>query len=160
MSELRIAVLTCAAPPGAGDFDDTVGREIIDACEERGWLVVAYHVCPGEMECITTSILEMADMESADVVLTIGGTDLGPHDMAPEATERVCERLVPGLAEAIRSAARATDPGLILSRATAGIRGSSLVVNLPGHGEPAHASFGAIAGYLEQAAARLHGTGA
>jgi len=157
MSDLRIAVLTCSDSSAEGTADDECGRALIEACEDRGWLVVAYHVCASDLECITTSLLEMTDMENADVVLTTGGTGLGPRDMTPEATERVIERSTPGLAEHVRQACADTDAGRALSRGTAGIRGRSLIVNLPDDLGHVMVSFECVAGLFEPAVALMHG---
>jgi len=157
MSDLRIAVLTCSDSSADGTADDLSGRALIDACEDRGWLVVAYHVCASDMECVTTSLLEMTDMENADVVLTIGGIGLSPRDMTPEATARVTERSIPGLAEVLRQAYPATESSRVLSRGTAGMRGYSLIVNLPGELDSATASFECVADIFEPAVAMMRG---
>lgn len=158
MGDLRLGILTCSDSRAAGEHEDLAGRWVLDACEERGWLVVAYHVCPDEFECITTSIIEMVDVDETDVVLTLGGTGLGPRDVTPEATERICERMVPGLAEEIRRGTTSTDPHLMFSRATAGIRGETLVINLPGGERPTADAFTLLAGQLEYASAMIRGT--
>lgn len=156
MSDLRVAVLTCSDSCADGTAEDESGRAIIDACEDLGWLVVAYHVCADEMECVSTSLLEMADMESADIVLTLGGTGLGPRDITPEATERIIERAVPGIAEAVREASRGTNSPCLMSRATAGMRGQSLIINLPGGVAPTLAAFERIAPHLTTAVGMMH----
>lgn len=157
MGDLRLGILTCSDSRAEGIKEDDAGRWVVDVCEERGWLVVAYHVCPDDFECITTSVIEMADVDEVDVVLTLGGTGIGPRDTTPEATERVCERMVPGLAEEIRSGIASASPQLMFSRATAGIRGNTLVVNLPGGEEPTAKAFGLIADQLEYASEMIRG---
>lgn len=157
MSEIRVAVITCSDPIASGEVDDRAGHDIIDACEARDWLVVAYHVCPLEIECISTSLIEMTDMEEADVVFTLGGTGLHPRDVTPEATERVCERMVPGLAELLRSLTRESGTSCVLSRATSGTRGGSLIVNLPGGPADAATAFDALAGTVPSAIEMLGG---
>ena len=131
MEDLRIGILTCSDSRAEGAEDER-GHAVISVCEERGWTVIAYHVSPDEAESISLSLIEMCDAEEADVVFTLGGTGLGCRDITPEATETVCERLVPGIAETIRHKAEDGDPAQTLSRATAGIRGNTLIVNLPG----------------------------
>lgn len=157
MAELRIGIITCSDSRALAGAEDTAGRALMDACESRGWVIIAYHVCPNEAECISTSIIELADAEEADVVLTIGGTSLGPHDVTPDATASLCERFVPGIAEAIRSRCVLHDPSFVLSRGVVGVRGSTLIVNLPGGDGPALEGFAAAADHLETAVARLSG---
>ncbi len=158
MSDLRIAIVTCSDSCAAGTADDEAGRAIIEACEARDWLVVAYHVCSDEMECISTSLMEMSDMEDADVVMTVGGTGLGPRDVTPEATSRVIERPVPGIAEMVRDACRSDETYGALSRGIAGMRGRNLIINLPGGGTArALASFEHVAPLFEGAVAMIRG---
>lgn len=162
MSELRVAVLTCSdalascTQEPSADVEDATGLAIIDACEARGWMIVAYHVCPKDGECVATSLNEMCDVEEADVVLTIGGTGLSACDVTPEVTELVSERLVPGIAEAIRQRAVGMDRAQMLSRATAGIRGSTLIINLPDDRITALDALEFVADLLEPASEQVH----
>lgn len=156
MTELRVGVLSCSDSCASGHAEDVVGRKIVELCEENEWLVIAYHVCHDDPESICTSMLEMTDLDEVDAILTIGGTALGPRDVTPESTERVCERMVPGLAETIRARTAASDPDLMLSRATAGVRGHTLIVNLPGGGDHAIDAFWVVAGQMERASEMLH----
>lgn len=155
MGELRIGVLTCSDSRASGGLEDSAGLGVIAACEERDWLVVAYHVTARDIESITTSIGEMADMDKADVIITLGGTGLTPRDVVPEATEAVCDRLVPGLSEIVRCAPCGGENTFALSRATAGVRDRTLVVNLPGGLGPTHAAFEALTRQLENAVSQL-----
>lgn len=157
MSDLRIAVLSCSDSASSGSADDDAGRALIEACEARGWLVVSYHVCPDEIECITTSLLEMTDMEGVDMALTVGGVGLRPRDITPDATMRIIERPVPGLAELVRRGCGADALECALSRGVAGIRGHSLIVNLPSDPERVRTSFDAVAGLFEGAVDMMRG---
>lgn len=159
MAELKIAILTCSDSRAAGDEEDTAGRTLRDVCEARGWMVVAYHVCPDDAECIATSIAELADVEGADVVLTCGGTGLGPRDVTPEATTVACDRMVPGIAEAIRAGSLGITPRAMLSRAVAGTLGHTLVVNLPGSEKAAVECFDLVADQFEHAIDMMAGGG-
>ena len=156
MSELRIGVLTCSDPKAAG-AEDSDGLLLIKACEEKGWYVIDYHVCPDDAEAIACSLLELCDAEQADVIFTLGGTGLRPHEITPDATERVSERLVPGIAEAIRDCCGDAKHEHVLSRATAGIRGQTLIINLPGGAERAMEAFGAVADHLPVAVDHIGG---
>lgn len=159
MAVLRIGVMTCSDTRFAGEAEDTAGRALMDLCEERGWSVVAYHVVPDEPEAIAVKLVEMADVDGADVLLTTGGTGLGPRDVCPETTLAVCDREVPGIAQAIRSASLAITDRAMLSRAIAAQRGDTLVVNLPGSEKAARESFAVVAGVLEHAVDMMAGGG-
>ncbi len=155
MRDLRIGVVTVSGRGSCIESEDVVGRALIEAVESYGWIVVAYHCCPSDAECIASSMIEICDADEADVLLTVGGTGLHPSDIAPEVTERVCERVVPGLAEFVREDARKNDPTQALSRGTAGMRGNTLLLNLP-NGEQAVSSFRAVTDLLESAVDRIH----
>lgn len=159
MAELRVGVLTCSDTRARGEAEDTAGRALIELVEERGWLVVAYHVTKDDRESIGASIMEMADVEDADIVLTCGGTGLGPRDVTPEATLDTAERLVPGIAEAIRSESYRVTKRAMLSRGLAAQRGATLIINLPGSEKAARESFGFVADQLEHAVEMIAGGG-
>ncbi len=159
MAELRVGVLTCSDTRSAGEAEDTAGRALIELAEERGWLVVAYHVCPDDRECIGASLMEMADVEEADVVFTAGGTGLGPRDVTPEATLDVAEREAPGIAEYLRMRSAAVTGRAILSRGVAATRERTLIVNLPGSEKAVRESFGFLADQLEHAVDMMAGGG-
>jgi molybdopterin adenylyltransferase len=126
---LRAAVLTVSDGVHAGTREDRSGDALADLLAAAGYEVLR-RVVPDERDAIGASVVELA--RAARVVLTTGGTGLGPRDVTPEATSDVIERLAPGIAEAIRADAIAKTPHGLLSRGVAGIRGSTLVVNLPG----------------------------
>ena len=159
MAELRIGVLTCSDTRSRGEAEDTAGRALIELAEAAGWLVVAYHVCPDDRECIAASLTEMCDVEDADIVFSCGGTGLGPRDVTPEATMDIAERAVPGIAEYLRSESLKVTKRAMLSRATAAQRGTTVIVNLPGSEKAARESFGFIAPQLEHAVEMVHGGG-
>lgn len=159
MAELRIGVLTSSDTRSKGEAEDTAGRALMALAEERGWLVVAYHVCPDDRECIGASLMEIADVDEADIVFTCGGTGLGPRDVTPEATRDVAERPVPGIAEYIRASSMQITKRAMLSRAVAAVRGRTLIVNLPGSEKAARESFAFIADELEHAVEMMAGGG-
>ncbi len=158
-SELRFAVLTCSDTRAAGEAEDTAGRALIDLVKERGGLVIAYDIRPDDGESIAAALIEMADSDDADVILTCGGTGFGPRDITPEVTEAVCERMAPGIAEAIRAESMQVTRRAMLSRGTAGLRGKSLVINLPGSEKAARESFGFVVDQLEHAVEMMAGGG-
>lgn len=159
MAELRLGVLTCSDTRAAGAAEDTAGKALIDLAEERGWLVAAYHVTPDDAEAIGVSIAEMSDIEDVDIILTCGGTGLGPRDVTPEITRQLCDRLVPGIPEYIRMRSLEVTKRAMLSRGAAGQRGMTLIINLPGSEKAARESFGFIADQLEHAVEMMAGGG-
>ncbi len=159
MAELRIGVLTCSDSRARGEAEDTAGRALIELVEARGWLIVSYHVCPDDRECISASLAEMADLEDADIILTCGGTGLSPRDVTPEATADVAEREVPGIAEYIRAQSLLVTRRAALSRGIAAQRGRTVIINLPGSEKAARESFGFIAPELEHAVEMIAGGG-
>jgi molybdenum cofactor synthesis domain-containing protein len=128
----RIAVLTISDGVDAGTRDDTSGGAIAAWIEARGSTIVARDVVPDAADRISAALLVLADRADVDVVLTTGGTGFTTRDITPEATRAVIERDVPGIAERLRAAGAAATPYAALSRGIAGLRGSTLIVNLPG----------------------------
>jgi molybdopterin adenylyltransferase len=128
---VRIAILTVSDRVAAGTRDDRGGEALAERAGQAGAAVVARLVVPDEREAIATALRDLAGR--ADVVLTTGGTGLGPRDVTPEATRSVLDREAPGIAEALRAASLAITPFAMLSRAAAGLLGRVLVVNLPGN---------------------------
>jgi molybdenum cofactor synthesis domain-containing protein len=126
---VRAAVLTVSDGVSAGEREDESGDLLAAALAENGWEVERRTV-PDDRDEIATALRELAGTSA--LVLTTGGTGFGPRDVTPEATAEVVERGAPGIAEAVRADALARTPHGMLSRGTAGIVGSTLVVNLPG----------------------------
>jgi molybdopterin adenylyltransferase len=126
---VRAAVLTVSDGVTAGTRDDRSGDLLDELLAAEGFEVVR-RVVPDEREAIAEAIAELAG--ETRLVLTTGGTGLAPRDVTPEATAEVLDRLAPGIAEAIRADSIAKTPHALLSRGIAGVRGTSLVVNLPG----------------------------
>jgi molybdopterin adenylyltransferase len=126
---VRAAVVTVSDGVSAGERDDVSGDTLASLLAREGFEVVR-RVVPDERDRIADAIAELA--AGAALVLTTGGTGLGPRDVTPEATMQVLDRVAPGIAEAIRSDSTAKTPHGLLSRGIAGVRQSALVVNLPG----------------------------
>lgn len=129
---LTVALLTVSDACSRGEREDASGDAVIAWAEERGYIVAARATVPDETVQIAATLLGWCDDGVAELVITTGGTGLGPRDVTPEATRAVLEREAPGIAEAIRAAARATVPTAALGRGLAGARGRTLIVNLPG----------------------------
>ncbi|MCK6439157.1 MAG: molybdopterin adenylyltransferase [Planctomycetes bacterium] len=135
MSELlRIGILTISDRASKGIYEDRGGPAIHAYFEQTltsPWEPVA-RIIPDEQELIEKTLMELCDMEDCCLVVTTGGTGPAPRDVTPEATEAVCHKMMPGFGELMRVVSLKNVPTAILSRQTAGIRGSTLIVNLPG----------------------------
>jgi molybdenum cofactor synthesis domain-containing protein len=129
---MRIAVLTISDAGSRGEREDLSGPAIAQWAMARGYEVVAREIVPDERQDISEWLLRWADNDSADVVLTTGGTGLAPRDVTPEATLPVLTKEAPGIAEAIRLSSYPKVPYAVLSRGVAGVRARTLIVNLPG----------------------------
>ncbi|MDJ1175349.1 molybdopterin adenylyltransferase [Roseofilum capinflatum] len=130
----RIGILTASDRASAGVYEDLSGKAIIDRLTEyltSPWEPV-YEVIPDNYETIKTTLTSLIDESQCSLVVTTGGTGPAPRDVTPEATEAVCDKMLPGFGELMRSVSLQYVPTAILSRQTAGIRGSALIVNLPG----------------------------
>jgi len=155
LSGVRVAVLTVSDRVAAGSREDAGGSALRDLLEAAGATLVARDVVPDEGEQVAAAVRAMA--ADADVVLTTGGTGLGPRDVTPEATRLVLDREAPGIAEALRHASLAITPFAMLSRATAGLAGRSLVVNLPGNPKAVREEWAVLAPVLGHAVATARG---
>lgn len=134
MIKARIGIITVSDRASAGVYEDISGRAIIDTLNEyltSPWEEV-YRVIPDEQDIIESTMIEMADKLGCSLVVTTGGTGPAKRDVTPEATEAVCDRMMPGFGELMRQESLKYVPTAILSRQTAGLRGDSLIVNLPG----------------------------
>jgi molybdenum cofactor synthesis domain-containing protein len=132
LREARVAVLTLSDSIASGEHPDSSGDAIVETVSRAGGKVVARDVLPDERERIAAQLRSYADLLGADLVLTTGGSGVGPRDVTPEATLQVVDRLVPGLVEAARLGTMAKTPLAMISRGVAGIRRRTLIVNLPG----------------------------
>ena len=129
---MRIAILTVSDAASRGERADSSGDAIVLWAEARGAKVVSRTLVPDETDRIVPVLLSWCDQDTADLVLTTGGTGLSPRDITPEATRAVLEREAPGIAERMRVSAMESFPRAALSRGLAGVRNRTLVVNLPG----------------------------
>ncbi len=154
---MRVALLIISDSAAQGSRPDRSGPALAERCRGLGWDVVSSAVLSDDRAQLEAQLAAMADAGSADLVLTTGGTGLGPRDSTPEATAAVCEKLVPGLAELMRSEGRRANLRAALSRAVAGVRARTLIVNLPGSPRGAVESLDAVAGLLPHAIEVLHG---
>jgi molybdopterin adenylyltransferase len=156
-SAMRVAILTISDSSSTGERADRSGPTVRERCVNLGWQVASEAILPDDRAQIRERLIQIADSGGVDLILTTGGTGLGPRDVTPEATAEVCERIVPGLAEMMRERGRQSTPRAALSRAIAGARGSVLIVNLPGSPKGAIESLNAIADLLPHAAEVMRG---
>jgi len=154
---MRIAILIPSDRAVSGERPDATGPALADAVKALGGEVVALEVMPDDQDRIRDALIRIADGGEADVVFVAGGTGFGPRDVTPEATKAAIEREAPGIAEAIRAKSLAITPHAMLSRAVAGIRKSSLIINTPGSPNAAVESLEVVKPALQHAVDLLGG---
>ena len=128
----RVGIITVSDRASKGEDEDKSGPVIKELVEAAGMEVVDYIIVPDEKSQIVKKLLHFSDQRQVDLVFTTGGTGFSKRDVTPEATKQVVEREVPGIGEALRSYSLTITPKAMLSRQTAGIRGNTLIINLPG----------------------------
>jgi molybdopterin adenylyltransferase len=157
MSKARYAVLTISDKGSRGEREDRSGVVIQEIVAQLGGELSAYQIVPDEKEQIQGRIVEWCDSLEVDVVLTTGGTGLAPRDVTPTATLEVMDYEVPGIPEAMRAQSLKKTPNAMLSRMVAGVRGHTLVVNLPGSPRAVQECLDAIRAALPHAVETLRG---
>jgi molybdopterin adenylyltransferase len=154
---LRVGILTVSDKAARGERRDTSGPAIGELLATLGAAVERQDVVPDEREQIAARLRDWADAGDLDLIVTTGGTGLSARDVTPEATLGVVERLVPGLAEAMRAEGLRHTPMAMLSRAVAGVRGRCLILNLPGSEKGVRESLSAVLAVLGHAVETLRG---
>lgn len=129
---IKTAVLTMSDKGSRGEREDLTGPAVMDMVKDSGFEIVHYKVIPDDFDTIVSELIYLCDELKVELVLTNGGTGFSRRDVTPEATMKVAERNVPGIPEAMRLKSLQITPKAMLSRAAAGIRGGTLIVNLPG----------------------------
>lgn len=152
----KVGVLTLSDKGARGEREDESGRILREMVAPLGQ-VANYRVIPDDEETIVATLVEWVDEDGLDLVLTTGGTGLTPRDVTPEATARVIEWQVPGIAEAMRMASLEKTPNAMLSRALAGVRRRSLIINLPGSPKGVRENLEVVLPALEHALLKLKG---
>jgi molybdopterin adenylyltransferase len=155
--EIRAVVLTVSDRSARGEREDESGPVLAELLREAGANVVAQEVVSDELEPLAAKLRELADRADVNLVLTTGGTGLGPRDNTPEATRAVVEREAPGIPEAMRAETLRQTPTAMLSRAACGTRSGALLVNLPGSPRAVRECFAVIRPVLAHAVAQLAG---
>ena len=138
------AVVTVSDRSARGERPDGAGPVVVSLLEGAGYQVLETRVVPDEQPEIQAALLDLADRENIALVATTGGTGFSPRDVTPEATLAVCERMAPGIPEAMRAYSLAVTPRAMLSRAAAGIRGGTLIVDVPGSPKAVRESLEAV----------------
>ncbi len=152
---MRIGILTVSDRSARGERPDLSGPAIEELISKRGWSVNRVEIIPDELPLLIDTLATWADSGEFDIILTTGGTGFSPRDITPEATIKVVHREAPGLAEAMRAASLNLTPHAMMSRARAGIRGRTLIVNLPGSPRAAVENLNVVLPVFEHAVALL-----
>jgi molybdopterin adenylyltransferase len=154
---MRIAILTISDSVALAEREDLSGPALVARCRELGWDVNCALRCSDDPDQVRNMVRAISDSGDTDLLLTTGGTGLGPRDNAPEATLEVADRTVPGLAEEIRRAGAEKTPTALLSRGVAIVRNKTIVINLPGSPKGAIESLNTVAHLLPHAVEVLRG---
>ena len=154
---MRVAVLTISDSVARSEREDLSGPAVVAACRGLGWEVTSSLCVSDDAANIRQQLREWADSGRVDLILTTGGTGIGPRDNTPEATQGVADRLIPGIAEEMRRKGVEKTPTAALSRGMAAVRSKCLIVNLPGSPKGASESLDAVAHLLPHAVHVLHG---
>ncbi len=151
------AVITVSDRSHQGERPDEGGPRVQALLEANGYQVIHRRIVPDEIEAIEEALIQASDVLDIPLIVTTGGTGFAPRDVTPEATIGICHKLVPGIPEAMRSASLQITPRAMLSRAAAGIRSRSLIVNLPGSPKAAEENLRAVIGALDHGLVMLRG---
>ena len=154
---MRVAVLTISDTVSRGEREDLSGPAVVAFCRGLQWEIVTTTRVSDDLDAIRKQLCELADSARLDLILTTGGTGISPRDNAPEATQAIADRIIPGIAEEMRRKGLEKTPTAVLSRAIAVSRGKTLIVNLPGSPKGATESLEAVAHLLPHAVHVLHG---
>ena len=153
----RAAILTISDRGFKGEREDRSGPVLREILDKAGFAIADFEVLPDDQHLIEQRLRHLADEFNLDLVVTTGGTGVSPQDLTPDATLAVIDRQVPGMAEAMRVASLAKTPHAMLSRAVVGIRGQTLIINLPGSVKGARENLEVLLPALEHALDKIQG---
>jgi molybdenum cofactor synthesis domain-containing protein len=156
-TQIRVAVITASDACSRGERVDESGAALVELLEGLGAVVVERRVLADDLEPLKQALAELSGREDINLIVTTGGTGLGPRDNTPEATVQVIEREVPGIAEAIRAESLKVTKMAMISRGVAGVASGTLIINLPGSPKAVRESFAVIAPVLAHAVDLLAG---
>jgi molybdopterin adenylyltransferase len=154
---IEAGVITISDRGFRGDREDLSGREIITLLKDIGVIIAHTKIIPDEQGEIRDTLIDCADRKNLALIITTGGTGVGPRDVTPDATREIIDKEVPGMAEAMRRASAAKTPHAMISRAVVGIRGTSLIVNLPGSPRAVRENLAVILPALKHAVEKIRG---
>jgi molybdopterin adenylyltransferase len=154
---MRVAVLTISDSVARGEREDLSGPSVVAGCRGLGWEIISSLRLPDDAAAIREHLEGLADSGRVDLILTTGGTGIGPRDNTPEATTAVADRILPGIGEEMRRKGLEKTATAILSRGVAATRGKVLILNLPGSPKGAAESLDAVAHLVPHAISVLHG---
>jgi molybdopterin adenylyltransferase len=154
---VKAGILTLSDKGARGERTDLSGPALTEWLRVRGVETASYEMIPDEMELISEKLAAWADSGELDIILTTGGTGVSPRDVTPEATVKILERQIPGLGELMRLRSLSKTPSAALSRAVAGIRGKTLIINLPGSPKGAVENIEAVWDAIPHAVAKIQG---
>ena len=157
MSKINAVVITASDACARGEREDASGAALVQLLTDLGAEVVATKILSDDLDPLIEALIDFADRDDVNLIITTGGTGLGPRDNTPEATQRVVEREAPGIAEAIRAESLKTTPMAMLSRGVCGVRSGTLIINLPGSPKAVKETFAVIAPVLPHALDLLAG---
>lgn len=153
----RAGVITVSDKGAQGLREDLSGPAIAKLLAGAAISVQQTLLIPDEMDQISAALIQLADIEKLDLILTTGGTGVSPRDLTPDATRKVLDKEIPGMAEAMRLASMKITPHAMISRALAGIRGRTLIINLPGSPKGASENLTAVLPALSHAIEKIQG---
>jgi molybdopterin adenylyltransferase len=153
----RVVVITVSDRGARGEREDGSGPEIAGILQAMGMEIVGRRIIPDEKEVIRRTLIEWSDGEKTDLILTTGGTGVSPRDVTPDATREIIEREIPGIGEAMRHQSLTVTPHAMISRAMAGIRHRTLIINLPGSPKGARENLNVILPALVHAIEKIKG---
>ena len=154
---MRVAIITISDSVSQGKSADRSGPAVVERCQALGWEIASTQVLPDDRITIEKLLISLADSGTNNLILTTGGTGIGPRDITPEATVAVSSKLLPGFGELMRAKGRESTPRAVMSRAVVGVRAEALIVNLPGSPKGAVESLEAVADLLPHACDVIRG---
>ena len=154
---IKAGIITISDRGYRGEREDLSGKEIERLVKELPAEIVAYEIIPDERDEIEGKLIEFSDKLGLDLILTTGGTGVAPRDVTPEATMAVIERELPGMAEAMRAESLKKTPNAMISRAIAGIRGETLIINLPGSPKAVRENLSVVLPAIEHTISKIKG---
>lgn len=154
---IQAVVITVSDACSRGEREDTSGATLTELLKDLGAEIIATKILSDDLDPLAQSLIEFADRDDVNLIITTGGTGLGPRDNTPEATQRIIEREAPGIAEAIRAESLKITPLAMISRGVCGVRSGTLIINLPGSPKAVKESFAVFAPVLRHAMDLLAG---